>query len=67
MQKVKKTLRMPTEGLFTSGQGWGMGGEEDPSTKKILEGGTSFRWVYKQKCRSVWLPRGGGIKECKPQ
>ena len=64
MQKVKKTLRMPTEGLFTSGRG---GGKEDPSTKKILEGRTSFRWVYMQKCRSVWLPSGGGIKEWKRQ
>ena len=28
--------------------------EEDPSTRKILEGGTAFRWVYMQKFRSVW-------------
>ena len=23
-------------------------------TRKILEGGTTFRWVYMQKFRSVW-------------
>ena len=31
--------------------------EEDPSTRKILEGGTSFRWVKMRKFRSEWLPR----------
>lgn len=31
--------------------------EEDPSARKILEGGTNFGWVlYIQKFRSVWLP-----------
>ena len=29
--------------------------EEDPSTRTILEGGTTFRWVYMQKFLSVWL------------
>ena len=29
--------------------------EEDPSTRMILEGGTTFRWVYMQKFLSVWL------------
>ena len=33
--------------------------------RKILEGGTTFRWVYTQKLRSVWLPGRGleGIKD----
>ena len=47
--------------------GGGGGGEEDPSTQKILECGTTFLWVYMQKCRSVWLPSGGGIKEYQRQ
>lgn len=25
------------------------------STTKILKGGTTFRWVYIQKFRSIWL------------
>ena len=29
--------------------------EEDPSTRMILEGGTTFRWVYMHKFLSVWL------------
>ena len=29
---------------------------EDPSTRKILEGGTTLHWVYMQKFRSVWCP-----------
>ena len=29
--------------------------EEDPSTRKILEGGTTFRWVHMQQFRSAWL------------
>ena len=29
--------------------------EEDPSTRKILEGETNFRLVYVQKFRSGWL------------
>ena len=28
-------------------------GEEDPSTWKMLDGGTIFRWVFMQKFRSV--------------
>ena len=31
------------------------GGGEDPSTMKILEGATTFRWAYMHKFRSVWL------------
>ena len=34
------------------------GGDEDPSTMKILEGATTFRWAYMHKWhkfRSVWL------------
>ena len=30
--------------------------EEDPSTRKILEGGSTLRWVYMQKFWSVWYP-----------
>ena len=37
-----------SQGLFT----WR---EEDPSTRKILEGETNFRLVYMQKFRSGWL------------
>ena len=39
--------------------------KEDPSTKKILEGGTTFRRVYMEKFRSVRLPRreAAGIKD----
>ena len=29
--------------------------EEDPSARTILEGGTTFRWVYMEKFLSVWL------------
>ena len=29
--------------------------EEDLSTRKILEGGTTFRSIYMQKFRSVWV------------
>ena len=36
-------------GLFT----WK---DEDHSTRKILEGRTTFRWVYMQKFWSVWCP-----------
>ena len=35
--------------------------EEDPSTRKTLEGGTTFGWVlYIQKLLSVWLPSRRG-------
>ena len=34
--------------------------EEDPSTRKILEGETTFRLVYMQKFRPGWLSSGGG-------
>ena len=44
------------QGLFT----WR---EEDPSTRKILEGGTTFSWVYMQKFQSIWCPRREGIKD----
>ena len=48
------------EGLFT----WR---EKDPSTRKILEGETTFRLVYMQKVRSEWLPIGEGKeKNCRP-
>ena len=35
--------------------------EEDPSTRKILEGETTL--IYMQKFRSEWLPKGEGKKE----
>ena len=40
-------------GLFT----WR---EEDPSTRKILEGGITLRWVYMQKFRPVSCPSREG-------
>ena len=43
-------------GLFT----WR---EEDPSTRKILEGETTFRLVYMQKFQSGWLPSGEGKQD----
>ena len=36
--------------------------EEDPSTKKTLEGGTTLRWVYMQKFWSVWCPNIEGSR-----
>ena len=30
--------------------------EEDPITRKILKGRTTFQWVYMLKVWSVWLP-----------
>ena len=36
-----------SKGLFT----WR---KEDPSTRKILEGGSTLYWVYMQKFWSVW-------------
>ena len=44
------------KGLFT----WR---EEDPSTRKILERRTPFRFVYMQKIRPTWLPSGEGKEE----
>ena len=44
------------KGLFT----WR---EEDPSTRKTLEGGSTFRLAYMQKFRSEWLPSGEGKEE----
>ena len=41
------------KGLFT----WK---EEDPSTRKIREGGKTFRLLYMQKFRPKWLPSGEG-------
>ena len=49
-------LRIETKGLFT----WR---EEDPSTRKILEGGTTFCLVYMQKFRPRCLPSGEGKEE----
>ena len=40
---------LDTKGLFTSRK-------EDPSTRKILGGGSTLRWVYMQKFWSVWYP-----------
>ena len=45
-----------SKGLFT----WR---EEDPSTRKILEGETAFHLVYMQKIRSEWQARGEGKEE----
>ena len=45
-----------TKGLFT----WR---EEDPSTRKIREGGKTFRLLYMQKFRPKWLPSGEGKEE----
>ena len=42
-----------TKGLFT----WR---EEDPSTRKILEGGITLRWVYMKKFRPVSCPSREG-------
>ena len=36
--------------------------EEDPSTRKILKGGKTFRLLYMQKFRPKWLPSGEGKK-----
>ena len=44
-----------SKGLFT----WR---KEDPSTRKILEGGSTLHWVYMQKFWSVWYPNIEGIK-----
>ena len=53
---IKLTLSVClSEGLFT----WR---EEGPVTRKILEGGTTLRWVYTQKFRSVWCPNIEGSK-----
>ena len=45
-----------SKGLFT----WR---EEDPSTRKIREGGKTFRLLYMQKFRPKWLPSGEGKEE----
>ena len=37
--------------------------EEDPSTRKIREGGKTFRLLYMQKFRQKWLPSGEGKEE----
>ena len=44
------------KGLFT----WR---EEDPSTRKILQGGSTFHLLYMQKFWSEWLPSGEGKEE----
>ena len=54
---MDKGIRIePSKGQFT----WR---KEDPSTGKILEGGTSFRLLYMQKFQPEWLPSGGGKEE----
>ena len=40
-----------------------MGREEDHSTRKILEGKTTFCSVYMQKFLWRWLPSGEGKEE----
>ena len=56
-QAIRKRDRLKnlfqTYGLFT----WK---EEDPSTRKILEGGITLRWVYMQKFRPVSCPSREG-------
>lgn len=37
--------------------------EEDPSTKKTLQGRKTFRWIYKQKFRCVLRLSRDGIKD----
>ena len=42
------------------------GGKTNHGSRKILEGGTTLRWVYMQnymKIWSVWSPRREGTKE----
>ena len=51
--KNNNQLSMPTKRLFT----WR---EEDPSTRKILEGGITLRWVYMQKFQPVSCPSREG-------
>ena len=36
--------------------------EEDPSKRRVLESGTTFRSLYMEKFRSVWLKSRQGIK-----
>ena len=41
--------------------------EEDPSTTKILQGGTTFRLLYMLKFRPKRFPsKGGKKKNCRP-
>lgn len=37
--------------------------EEDPSTRRVLESGTTFRSLFIEKFRSVWLKSRQGIKD----
>ena len=37
--------------------------EEDPSIRKIREGGKTSRLLYMQKFRLKWLPSGEGKEE----
>ena len=37
--------------------------EEDPSKRRVLESGTTFRSLYMEKFRSVWLKSRQGIKD----
>ena len=50
-----KMLKWENKGLFT----WR---EEDPITRKILEGGSTLRWIYMQEFRSVWCPNIEGLR-----
>ena len=50
---IIQTMFLLFKGLFT----WR---EENPSTRKILEGGISLRWVYMQKFRPVSCPSREG-------
>ena len=54
--RISCSLKKDTKGLFT----WR---EEDPSTRKILEGGTTFHLVYMQKFRPRCLPSREGKEE----
>ena len=40
-----------------------MEGERSQYHRKNLERGTTLRWVYMQKFRSMWLPYTEGIKD----
>ena len=52
---------------FTVTQGLLTWREEDPSTMKILEGGTTFHLLYMLKFRPKWLSsREGKEENCRP-
>ena len=55
--QIPKTERVcERKGLFT----WR---EKDPNSRKIREGGKTFRLLYIQKFRPRWLPNGEGKEE----